>query len=183
MDSLIPKVTLSQYLDKLNKGDVDIDPSPFDAKIWFYNLNFFENANELDKHLEDVRDECYIEVDRAGHIKLYVWNKTSIPAITKRLLKSGSGFAQFEIEEYQEKSDDESQLKVDIKQEEDTPKEATLQASVLADEPANPFDEPNEDSPQQTEANPEPSQDSGPQAPEQPAAEDTQAAAATSDPN
>lgn len=181
-DSLIPKITLSQYLEKLNKGDVDVDPSPFDAKIWFYNLNFFENAQELDKHLVDVRDECYVEVDRAGHIKLYVWNKESIPAITKRLAKSGTGFAQFEIEEYEEKSEDESQLKVDIKQEDDLPKEeAMIQAAVLTDEPENPLEETEEASSQQTQANPEPVPDSPPQAAEQTAPEETTPEPAVSD--
>ena len=69
-DSLIPKITLSEYLEKLNKGDVEIDPSPFDAKIRFFDLSYYETANDLEKMFIDIKEEFYIEVDKNNKIKM-----------------------------------------------------------------------------------------------------------------
>lgn len=56
-----------------------------------------------------TRSSCKLLLPR------YIWNKESIPGITKRLTKSATGFSQFEVEEYKEKSDEEMEVEVLVK--------------------------------------------------------------------
>lgn len=116
-ESIIPQMVLSTYFEKLSKGDVDVDQSPFDAKIRFFDLSFYENIQELDKVLAELKDEYYAELDRNNKVKLYVWNRESLPAITRKLQKSGTGFSQFEVDEYKDKSEEEVEEDVVVKEE------------------------------------------------------------------
>lgn len=129
-ESLIPQMVLSTYFEKLSKGDVDVDQSPFDAKIRFFDLAFYENIQELDKILAEVKEEYYAELDRNNKVKLYVWNRESIPSITKKLQKSGTGFSQFEVDEYKDKSEEEVEEDVVVTEEDTSSHQIKLKPEV-----------------------------------------------------
>ena len=113
-ESIIPQITLSEYLIKINNGDMDVDQEPFDAKIRFFSLSYYETSKELEKIIQDISDECYIETDKNGIVKMYVWNKESIPGISKRLQKSGTGFSMFEVEIYSKKNEEEEDMEDEV---------------------------------------------------------------------
>lgn len=119
-DSILPQMPLSVYFEKIYTKEIKIDEGPFDAVIRFFDLSYYENTSEVDKILAEVRGEYYAEIDRNNKVKLYVWNKDSLPKIKKLLQKSTSGFSQFEAEEFKEKDDEENDVDIVVK-EDDVP--------------------------------------------------------------
>lgn len=106
-DSLIPKMPLTVYFEKVSRGDSDVDPAPFEARIRFFDLSYADSLVELERVLAPHKNDIYIEYDKNNNLKLYIWDKTTLPAITKRLEKSNQGFAHFEAEIYNDKDEDE----------------------------------------------------------------------------
>jgi transcriptional repressor NF-X1 len=74
-DSIIPQIPLSEYLRKVARGDINLDESPFDAKITFLNLCYYDSSTDLERILGELKDDVYIDSDKSNKLKMYHSNK------------------------------------------------------------------------------------------------------------
>ena len=144
---------LSVYLEKVSRGDPDLDPAPFEARIRFLELSYNETPAELERLLQAHKNDIYIELDRSNNLKVYIWDKETLPSITKKLERSANSFAHFDLEIYKEKEEEdalfmdaETQKKVEVREEitidDPKPLENSKQEEVLTMEDKPLFTEP-----------------------------------------
>ena len=94
---ILPKVPLSDYINKLNKKKLKQKNKPFDVLIKFHNLSVFDKPENLDEHLQDLKDMYYLEKNQ-GVTSLCVWEGKNLEVVKERLKEMNNNWSSFFIE-------------------------------------------------------------------------------------
>lgn len=95
---VIPKMPLSEYYRKVEKGELKPEVLPFEASIRFNNsIRDDPNHINLDTILRDFAKEYYVEKEDRSLV-IHFWEKSKAEMATKKLKKSTTGYSNFTME-------------------------------------------------------------------------------------
>lgn len=97
-DMIIPNVLLSQYLTKVQSGEIQLEQKPFELTLKFSKISKGDSLQHLKYILKDYENEYYIEFDKKQNLYVQFWSKECGEAASQLLKKSSSSFSAFMME-------------------------------------------------------------------------------------
>jgi hypothetical protein len=92
--SMLPKVPLSTYLEKMRKKEIGKDHLPFEAVIKFYNLSVFDKLERLEEEFASVKDKFYLE-NSGSALFMFLWKKEDLEFFAAKLKRLHGNWASF----------------------------------------------------------------------------------------
>lgn len=99
-DLTLPETRLSEYVRRVDKGDIKLGEDNFSVNIKFNNIQMYNNASELEAILHEFDSRFHVE-RYTHHMVLCLWYEDDLPKVRKTLEKSGGVYSQFYVEERQ----------------------------------------------------------------------------------
>ncbi|KAL4450898.1 hypothetical protein ABPG74_011740 [Tetrahymena malaccensis] len=97
-DMVIPKMPLSEYYRKVEKGEIKPEVLPFEASIKFINnIRDDPNYHILENILRDFAKEYYVEKEDR-QLVIHFWEKNKAEMASKKLQKSTTSYSNFTLE-------------------------------------------------------------------------------------
>jgi hypothetical protein len=97
-DITLPETRLSEYIRRIDNGEVKLGEDNFSINIKFNNIQVYNQTSEVEEILNEFFGKFHVE-RYPHHMVLCLWDKEDLPKVTKTLRKSGGVFSQFFVEE------------------------------------------------------------------------------------
>ena len=127
---MIPKIQLSEYIDKINRGEIHPKSLPFDAIIKFFNLTVFDKVDHLEEQFKNQKEKFYAEKIGVA-VFMYIWNSQDLDEFTSVLKALSNHWSTFSVESNLRQAKD----KEKEKEEPVKVSRKNLRAGIVPDEP------------------------------------------------
>ena len=94
----LPLTRLSDYIKKVDKGQIKLGENNFLVNIRFHNVQIHDKTKDLESILAQFDGRFHIERYQF-YMVLCLWNKGDLAKVKKTLERSGGVFSMFEVEE------------------------------------------------------------------------------------
>jgi len=94
---MLPKIMLSEYVEKMNRNEINPKSLPFEVVLRFFNLTVFDKMDHIEEHFQNCKDKFYIE-KYGNAVYMYIWKESDLDTFADYLKSLNNNWSTFTVE-------------------------------------------------------------------------------------